>query len=256
MASLKKFKNLLSTASPMPLYHQLYVVLRDKIMNGEFPHDTQLPTELQLADGFAVSRITAKRALDELAKANLVRRRRGSGTHVTYRAEASVMRAPLVGLLENLEVLAEKSEVSVIEFARTAAPQRISHEFGAAVDTIYAYAVRVRSEGGIPFAHYVSWSDVPQSEFNADNLKKSSRLALFKRCGISFERVEQSLSAVLADASVAPRLKVEIGQPLLALERRSFDRKGKLVDLLYGLYRPDRFRYQMTMSVNGKERKR
>lgn len=254
MASLKKLKQLLSTSSPVPLYHQLYVVLRDKIVNGEFAHQSRLPSEFQLADACGVSRITAKRAMDELAKANLVQRRRGSGTSVTWRADASVMRAPLVGLLENLEVLASKSDVAVIEFARICAPERIQREFGAALDATYAHAVRVRSEAGIPFAHYVSWSDVPDPSFNASNLKKSSRLALFKRCGIEFERVEQSLSAVLADATIAPRLKIEIGQPLLALERRSFDRSGKLVDLLYGLYRPDRFRYQMTMSMSEKER--
>ena len=51
----------------VPLYHQLYSVLRESILDGTIPYDAQMPTEQQLAATFDVSRITAKRAMDELA---------------------------------------------------------------------------------------------------------------------------------------------------------------------------------------------
>jgi GntR family transcriptional regulator len=239
---------LLKSEAPTPLYHQLFVVLRDRILSGEYAHGTQLPTEYQLADLFQVSRITAKRAMDELATAALVERRRGKGTHVIHRHAPHAMQAPLVGLLENLEVLAEESDVGLIQFRRGPAPENIRLEFGCEPSHELAYAVRVRSKGGTPFAHYVSWSDIRHKGFSADNLARHSRIRLFKRCGIELDHVEQWLSATLADASVAPRLKIDIGTPLLALERKSYLADGRLVDLLYGLYRPDQFRYHMTLS--------
>ncbi|MEM1335404.1 MAG: GntR family transcriptional regulator, partial [Actinomycetota bacterium] len=74
----------------------------------------QLPTEAQLADTFAVSRITAKRAMDELAQEGLVQRRRGKGTHVIYRFKPKTVRAPLISMPQETESLARESEVKVI----------------------------------------------------------------------------------------------------------------------------------------------
>ena len=67
-----------------PLYFQLYSLLKQAILNGTVACGTQMPTEQQLAEAFGVSRITAKRAMDELAAETLVERRRGKGTHVIY----------------------------------------------------------------------------------------------------------------------------------------------------------------------------
>ena len=73
-----------SKSSPTPLYHQLYSLLKARILDGTLALGLRLPPEEQLADLFKVSRITAKRAMDDLATEELVERRRGRGTHVIY----------------------------------------------------------------------------------------------------------------------------------------------------------------------------
>ena len=75
----------LSKESPTPLYHQLFSLLKTRILDGTLGYGTRLPPEERLADIFNVSRITAKRAMDDLSKDALVERRRGRGTHVIYR---------------------------------------------------------------------------------------------------------------------------------------------------------------------------
>src|SRR3954452_7213594 len=55
--------------------------LLDMIEDGLGPHD-KLPTERQLADMLQVSRLTVRRALDDLTAQNLVYRIQGSGTFV------------------------------------------------------------------------------------------------------------------------------------------------------------------------------
>ena len=90
----------LSKASPTPLYHQLYTVLKTMVIDGTLELGARMPTDEQLAELFAVSRITAKRAMDELANENLVQRRRGKGTHVIYRYSPKPVYAPLTGMLQ------------------------------------------------------------------------------------------------------------------------------------------------------------
>lgn len=244
---------LLRGESPTPLYHQIFVVLRDRILAGEIAHGSQVPTEFELAERFQVSRITAKRALDELAAEGLVERRRGRGTHVIHRSQPKPVQAPLVGLIENLEILAEHTDVALVTFERATPPPAMRERFDSGDDELLAHAVRVRSRDGLPFGHYVSWTRTAHRAFNAENLATTSRIRLFHRCGITLAQVEQTLSAALADATLAARLDVAVGSALLTLERLSYDPEGRLVDLLQIHYRPDRFRYQMTLSPDGAE---
>ena len=84
---------------PTPLYHQIYLILRDKIAGGAYRGGDLLPSEEGTARQFGVSRITAKRALNELADAGYVVRERGRGTRVVDDRPAPPVRANVEGLL-------------------------------------------------------------------------------------------------------------------------------------------------------------
>ena len=242
---------LLRNDLPTPLYHQMFSLLRDRILSGEIPRGMRIPTEFELADSFGVSRITAKRALDELAAEGLVERRRGKGTHVIHRSRPKPMHSPLTGLIESLEVLAEHTRIKMLSFRRAVPPEPIRALFDTGPRDPLAQAVRLRLRGDTPFGYYVSWTRNSNDEaFSEERLATTPRLTLFKEMGVTFKQVEQVLSAVNADAVAALHLKVEPGTALLALERRSYDNEGQLVDLLNVQYRPDQFTYQMTLDLD------
>src|SRR4051794_28521434 len=77
-----------------PLYHQLFLILRSQIYSGEYPEGSYLPSEHALVKRYHVSRITAVRALNELAASNLVVRSRGLGTRVNFAGKGTVIRGP------------------------------------------------------------------------------------------------------------------------------------------------------------------
>lgn len=66
-----------------PLYQQLRQDLFARIRRGEFPPGALLPSEHQICAGYRVSVTTARRALLELVKEGVVRRKAGVGTIVT-----------------------------------------------------------------------------------------------------------------------------------------------------------------------------
>ncbi len=244
---------LLRSDIPAPLYHQIFSLLRERILKGDVPFGARIPTEFELADALGVSRITVKRALDELAAEKLVERHRGKGTHVIHRPSPKPMHSPLTGLLESLHILAEHTQVKVLRFDHSTPPGSIAGLFQPEPDETFAHAVRLRLRGRTPFGYYTSWTRTDHPDFNQENLASQSRLSLFDRIGVRISRVEQILTAINADALTAMHLDVTPGTALLSLERRSFDEDGKLVDLLKILYRPDQFTYQMTLDLNGKE---
>lgn len=68
--------------SNKPLYKQIYDHYEQKIKNGQLKPDDRLPTEMEMAELFGVSRITTKRALDEMQREGLVYRKKGQGSFV------------------------------------------------------------------------------------------------------------------------------------------------------------------------------
>ena len=237
--------------SRTPLYHQIYTVLKDAIVNGAITFGDKMPTEQQLVSVFDVSRITAKRALDELAAENLISRFRGKGSHVTYRWEPRPVKGPLIGLLENMSELFQHSTNKAISIEKITPPAEVRIELGLEGDEKVHNVVRVHcNEDGEPYAYYVSWTVGIARGFTERNMQKHSRLEIIEQNGLNLTQVKQTLSAEAATVKVAAALDVVPGAALLSLTRRSFDESGGLVDLLYGLYNPKLFKYLVELSLD------
>ncbi len=239
------------TLSRVPLYHQLYSVLHEAIVDGTIPFAAQMPTEQQLAATFNVSRITAKRAMDELAAEGLIERFRGRGSHVTYQYKPQPVRAPLVGMLENLVEMGKHTQVRVLSCEKVVPPADIRERLSLAGGETVHKLVRVRSnEEGEPFAYYVSWTKGIRKGFTKANLEKKPRLDLIRDNGIQIDEIDQVLAAESASDFVASELDVEPGAALLSIRRQSRNGAGEVVDILDCLYDPSRFQYAMVLSVN------
>ena len=235
----------------VPLYHQVYSVLKAAILDGSIPYDSQMPTEHQITDAFDVSRITAKRAMDELAAENLVTRTRGKGSHVTYKYKAKPVHGPLVGMLESLIDMSEHSIVRVVSVEQLMPPPEIRELLGLGeMDRVHK-VVRVSSnEEGAPYAHYVSWTLGITKNYTKKHLASEPRLRLLRANGIELTEMHQTLSAESAPAHIATELKVVPGSALLAVRRLGRVIDGAVVDVLDGLYNPQRYQYAMVMSID------
>jgi GntR family transcriptional regulator len=232
-----------------PLYHQIYLILRDKIRDEVYPDGAPLPSELQLMRQYGVSRITAKRALDELAADGLVVRARGRGTRVRFSPPAPPIRASVEGLLENLLTMGLKTEVVLLDFDYVPATPDVAAALECAPGKIVQRAVRIRTIKGEPFSHLTT--HVPETigrSYSRHDLASKPLLSLLERMGVEVSRAEQTISAKLADAQVATHLGVEVGSALLKISRVVRDQAGRPVEFITGLYRPDRYHYTMQLS--------
>ena len=236
--------------SPTPLYYQLYTMLHDAIAGGQLPSGAKMPSEKELAAAFDVSRITARRALDELALKNMVARHRGRGTFVDYKYQSEPIHAPLSDLMESLDHMGRDTGVRVLTLEFLPPPERIATAFEAEADEAMCHCIRVRHSESIAFAHYVTWTRGFDNTLTAARLEEKPRMKYFKEYGIQISHVEQYLSAEGASVSVAEALGVGSGKPLLKLVRFSRDADGRLLDHLTALYNPDLFRYKVETSLD------
>lgn len=240
----------LSPQLPLPLYHQLYLLVKRKIEAGDLRQGSLLPAEKEIAAYFGVSRITVKRALDELEAEGYLARQRGRGTHVSYKYEPRVLQAPLNSMLESLAMMGRETQIRMIELNRVLAPAPVAEALRLASEQTVDRVIRVRSSDGVPFAHYVSWTVPIGPGLTTEALKGSSRLDVLRKLGVHLREVDQTITAIAADSTLAQRLVIRPGDPLLQVTRISYDQRKRPIDYLIAAYRPDRFQYQMKLSAS------
>ena len=74
----------------MVKYQEIANELRSQIQAGVYKPGEQLALEREMCEQYGVSRITIKKAVDQLVKEGLVVKRRGSGTFVKSLANEDV----------------------------------------------------------------------------------------------------------------------------------------------------------------------
>lgn len=238
----------LNANSRVPLYHQIFLILRNRIYGGELSAGDLVPGEQDLAAEFRVSRITAKRALNELADAGLVLRERGRGTRVIKRPPAPAVTASIEGWLENISLMGVSTKARVLEFDYVPASEDIAHALDIEPGTEVQRAVRVRSLDGEPMSFLVTYvpADIGR-QYGREDLDTKALLHMLELAGVDVASARQTISATIADAEVAGALSIHAGAPLIEVRRVVSDSAERPVEYIRVLYRPDLYRFEMSM---------
>jgi GntR family transcriptional regulator len=242
---------------PLTKYHQIYLVLREQLQEGRFA--SGMPAEMVLAQQFGVGRVTVRRALEQLVDEGLIVRTAGRGT---WPAPGQPVRSSiplgkgvqtrLTGLMENIVSANRQTTVKVLDWRVVDASADVAEMLQLPAGAKVRKAVRRRSSQEGPLSYITTY--IPEQlavGFGRRELATTPILQLLEESGIELGRAQQTISARQADAVVAAELGVPIGAALLAVRRLVFDIHDKPVQCLHGLYRPDRYEYQLEVSQVG-----
>lgn len=229
---------------------RVYLLLRDSILSGKQPAGTLLPGEQQLAATHHVSRVTVRRALDALSNEGLIEKRAGAGSMVC--SAAPTIAADMTTLIPQVVAMGRTTEARLLSFTYAPAPINVAGALGIDAMARVQQAVRVRRAEGAPFSHLTTYVPEPiAAHYSEADLAATPLFELLERGGSRIASAQQSVSATLAAPDVAEALEVVAGSALLSLTRVVYDAEGAGVEYLSALYRPDRFRLDMTMNRVG-----
>lgn len=244
---------MIATDTPdLPRFHQVRLVLRERLKTGVYERGLPLPGERQLAEEFGVARVTVRSALARLEEEGLVVRLRGKGTLPATQAEPPRHLRLRGGLLDNIVNMGKRTRVTVLERRLLPAPSHAAEALRVAPGSRVLKVVRVRKFKGQPIAYTeVFLPDDLADAVDKPTLQDVPMLVALEQHGVQVESAEQTLGAALADLHVAEALRVPPGTPLLRVARVAFDRDGRPVQFLTGLYHPTRYEYHMQLSRVG-----
>ncbi len=241
-----------------PLYHQIYIILRQRIRDGELDIDRPLPGENRLAHDFGVSRITIRKALQNLERDGFIVKRCGSGSYPLRQEEEFRDRYNLGGLIEPGSGPDDRARLKTLSIERVTAPAHIrekladpSGETSENEDQQVLRLVRLRSNRGEPFTVMTAYFAAAHAQdLDHRTLKKMPPPAALESIGVSLERAEQWISARNANETTAPLLNVPVGMALIFMGTAFYDQQDRPVIILESLYRSDLYEYRSTMHRN------
>jgi GntR family transcriptional regulator, phosphonate transport system regulatory protein len=201
------------------LWRRIADEIEQAIIAGTYATGDRLPGELEIADRFDVNRHTVRRALADLAQRGLVRAERGSGTFVapgrlTYPVGVRTRFSEIVGTAGR-EVGGRLIAEAVEPASRT-----IAERLGVAPGEPVVRLEILRSADRVPICLTTSWL-VEHKMADAAKVFRTKRglTALFAHYGIcDYRRASTHISAAMADAVDAQRLRIGPGRPLLVIE--------------------------------------
>lgn len=231
-----------------PRYHQVYVTLRTWVRDGTYKPGDQIPTEPQLCAMFDVSRITVRKAIDELAKEGWLIRQQGKGTFVQLSAARTSTAVDLEQVRSQVAGFAAVTEVRDLNVIEILPDGETRAALALGAEEFVQRATHVRTLKGVPLGLITTYVPLEVAKrVPATEMARQPMFELLETVGIRLARADQFIGATLAGVEAAAALGVDVGAPLLRLTRVVFDETDRPVERVVALYRADAYQYQMQL---------
>ncbi|MEP6964511.1 MAG: histidine utilization repressor [Polaromonas sp.] len=203
------------------LHQRILGDIEQRIVSGEWPPGHRIPSEHELTDIYQCSRMTVNKVLTQLARANMVERRRKAGSFVMrsqsraavleihdIRAEVLALGLPyryeLVSLKKRRSLRADMDALD-LDKAGLVLELRSLHYAGTLP---FCLEYRLINLASVPQAAKETFQDEPPGAWLVQHVPWTS--------------AEHRIRAGASDAQMASLLKVEFGTPCLIIQRRTW----------------------------------
>lgn len=234
---------ILARGGGVTVWRQIAEAIEAEIAGGGLAPGARLPTELALAERFAVNRHTVRQAVKSLVEKGLVRVAQGSGTFV----EAKPLAYPIGSRTRFSEIVvgqAREPAGRVISHRDAPAGREIAEALAIRPDDLVALIESTHSADGVP----ISWSTTafPLPRFAGVPqvyAATGSITAALAACGAQdYRRAVTRIGAAHADAKDAARLEIAEGRPVLKIESVNVDPDGTPIQWAMAHFSADRVR--------------
>ena len=232
----------------LPLYAKVKDHILGHIQSGAWGPGSRVPSENELVESFGISRMTANRALRELAGDGYLARVPGVGTFVKEQtARTSMME--LRNIAEEIEARGHIHSSRLITREKITASQILTDEFEWKSPQALFHLIIVHEENGLPVQLEYRWVNPHIApDFLIQSFTKQTPTAYLLNT-VPVDELEHSVEAILPDAAQQKLLGVTPDDPCLALHRRSWSR-SQVVTVATLIYPASRYALHSRYKTN------
>lgn len=229
-------------------YAALAAAMRARIVAGEWPPGSAIPSEQTLAAEHGVALGTMRRALDLLAEQGLVERIHGRGTFVRQ----GLSGAPMLRFFRFGAAGNEAPASRILARDTLAAPAEVARALGCGPGEQALRLKRLRSVGGQPALHEEIWLPLPPFAALARSDPAGWGDLLYplfaERCGVHVHRAVDTIGFGNLGAAHARALRLPAGHPCARVQRQAFDLSGRCVEWRTTLGDANAFHYTVSIT--------
>lgn len=233
-------------ALDVPLYAQIREILRAEV--GAMEPGNSIPSEPELQARFDVSRITLRKAVDDLVTEGLLVRQQGRGTFVQKLKVTHELNS-ITSWTEQLLAIGQVPRTLHLETEEIDPPKRIARDLKLnSRDTAFVLR-RLRLVNDEPLTlivNYIPTQLVPGFIEKAP-LRESLYETLAKEYGLVAARAVDMVESRSATDEEAKRLRVDPWDPLLCVSRVSYLADGRPLEVGLAISRGDRYQYRVEL---------
>ncbi len=244
-------KTLAQPDTRLPLYQQLKEMFLEEISKGGWKIGTTIPSELEIAARFNVSRATVRQAIMDLVHAGHLRRIQGKGTIVTEPKIEPL--AALTSFSENMKAAGItpgwRTFLAEWKLPSQQIAQRLQQPSGRAL-----YIERLLLGDDRPLALQRAWFpswlvDRQRDYFTKEYLDHHSLYETLRtKCGAVLHTAEETIDVAMPNLNQAKMLNLRKGQPVMLIHRDTFDTASRTIESVELVFRSDRYRYRLTLT--------
>lgn len=233
----------------MTLYDQIKDDLLSKIKDGTYPEGQTIPSELELAEIYGVSRPTIRQALQILVSDGYLEKRRRRGTVVTKPKVSQSFTMSISSFEDAMRLAGRLPKTKVLMFKRERANAEVEKRLELARGQDVFKLVRLRYADDLPNVFVESY--IPCTLYpglDSFDFNESSLYAAMDTCGNPVMTARRRLEVIKADGAAAALLDVEAGDPLLLFHTVARDANGTAVEYSVATYRGESNSFELNVS--------
>ena len=235
----------------MSKYEEIAEDIRSGILSGKYNPNERLPLEKEMCEYYGVSRITIKKAVDELVIQGLVIKRRGSGTFVKAVGGADVQELSMAKQFEGFSESNKDKNVysKVVKFEVIHPSEEIATKLKITCDDFVYYIIRTRYADDEPYVieyTYMPIGLIPG--IKNDILINSIYNYIEKKIKLKIKSAHRIIRAILPNELEQKWLKIENNFPILEVEQVGFLDNGQPFEYSKSHHRSDKIEFR-TVSI-------
>ena len=228
---------MLDRNNPVPLYHQLEIIIKDNIESGTWKENEKIPSENELSRQYGVSRVTIRSVITKFVDSGMMYRIQGKGTYIAA-PKIVTGNVSYVGIRDQLEKQGYDTKTKVITFEKIKANLPTSKKLD------------------VPFSLHRSYVPTDTGvQLHIEQLENEQLCHILARdYQLTRHKVVETLESTTSDSYESKLLGVKNNHHLLLLEDLIFAPNGKPFEYSKVLFRGDRikmkFEYDHDSQIN------
>ncbi|WP_078393146.1 GntR family transcriptional regulator [Shouchella patagoniensis] len=228
-----------------PLYTQIKNILKERILSQVYPVRSLIPPESQLELEFGVSKITVRKAVEQLASEGYVDKRSGIGTTVLDNAAIINMSTGQNFSSHLLQAGKQLSKEVLSISQQTAPPDSLKHICSIKAYTLIERLYYLDQKPYIYMVHYIPNTIALSLE---PGIYERSLYNALQESGVSFNRFRDEFHVAAPPMAVSKLLLIE-QKPLLVRTRSAYDLHESLIEYSIAYYLTDLHSYVINFNV-------